>query len=235
MIEKPILFSGAMVRAILDGRKIQTRRIIKNQNLSGAPRSFKAYDLAEGGYGFENDDDIWKSPYGKPGDQLWVRETWRVGAWKKEGLVAVDYAADNFPREEWLKVTDSEQFERLSQQSTDDAIKANTPIINDRFHWEFGKAPTRWRPSIHMPRWAARIFLRVTDIRVERLQEITGADVFAEGVDNGKSNHTMGSRYENMQRMAFEDLWDSINGNREGCSWEDNPWVWVVEFERVTK
>lgn len=91
----------------------------------------------------------------------------------------------------------------------------------------------KWRPSIHMPRVAARIFLRVKDVRVERLTAITGKDVLAEGVDNGKSNPTMGERWENMQRMAFQELWDSINGKWPGCAWKDSPWVWVVSFERI--
>ena len=78
-----------------------------------------------------------------------------------------------------------------------------------------------------------RIFLRVTGVRVERLQEITGRSVLAEGVDNGKSNPTMGDRWENMQRMAFEVLWDSVYSSR-GYGWEQNPWVEVTEFERVT-
>lgn len=84
--------------------------------------------------------------------------------------------------------------------------------------------------GIHMPRWASRITLEVTGVRVERLQNISGRDVLAEGVDNGKSNPTMGMRWENMQLMAFEGLWVSINGAQ---SWEDSPWVWVVEFRRA--
>jgi len=95
-----------------------------------------------------------------------------------------------------------------------------------------GDVPLRWRPSIFMPRWASRITLEITGIRVERLQEITGRDVLAEGVDNGKSNPTMGVRWENMQRMAFEQVWNAINAKR-GYGWAVNPWVWVIAFRRV--
>ena len=95
----------------------------------------------------------------------------------------------------------------------------------------------KWRPSIHMPKEAARIFLRVTDVRVERLQEIDGRSVLAEGVDNGHSNPTMGKRWENMQLMAFSALWDSTikPADRDLYGWEANPWVWVIEFERISR
>lgn len=92
-----------------------------------------------------------------------------------------------------------------------------------------------WHPSIHMPKEAARIFLRVTDVRVERLQDISGHVVLAEGVDNGKSNPAMGIRWENMQRTAFSELWDSTISKKDlgKYGWNANPWVWVIEFERV--
>jgi hypothetical protein len=85
-----------------------------------------------------------------------------------------------------------------------------------------------WKPSIHMPRSASRILLEITGIRIERLQEISGQDVLAEGIDNGKSNAAMGRRWENMQIMAFRDFWNSIYSN-----WDANPWVWVVEFSNL--
>jgi hypothetical protein len=81
-----------------------------------------------------------------------------------------------------------------------------------------------------MPRWASRLALQITGIRAERVQDISGRDVLAEGVDNGKSNPTMGQRWENMQKMAYAELWDAINAKR-GHFWASNPWVWVIEFE----
>ena len=92
-----------------------------------------------------------------------------------------------------------------------------------------------WKPSIHMPKEAARIFLRVTDVRVERLQAISGYGVLAEGVDNRKSNPAMGIRWENMQRTLFQDVWNSTISKKDmdQYGWVANPWVWVIEFERV--
>ncbi len=99
------------------------------------------------------------------------------------------------------------------------------------------KSKPFWKPSVRMPKEAARLFLRVTDVRVELLRDITGRDALAEGVDNGRSNPTMGQRWENMQRMAFSDLWNSTikKADLPGCGWEANPWVWVIEFERISR
>ena len=93
----------------------------------------------------------------------------------------------------------------------------------------------RWRPSIHMPREAARLFLRVTGVRVERLKDIDGHGILKEGIDNGKSNPAMGTRWENMQSMAFAELWNNTikPSDRALYGWAANPWVWVIEFKRV--
>lgn len=95
----------------------------------------------------------------------------------------------------------------------------------------------RWRPSIHMPREAARLFLRVTGVRVERLKDIDGHGILKEGIDNGKSNPAMGTRWENMQSMAFAELWNNTikPSDRALYGWAANPWVWVIEFERISK
>lgn len=95
----------------------------------------------------------------------------------------------------------------------------------------------RWRPSIHMPREAARLFLRVTGVRVERLKDIDGHGILKEGIDNGKSNPAMGTRWENMQSMAFAELWNSTlkSADLPLYGWAANPWVWVIEFERISK
>ena len=95
----------------------------------------------------------------------------------------------------------------------------------------------RWRPSIHMPREAARLFLRVTGVRVERLKDIDGHGILKEGIDNGKSNPAMGTRWENMQSMAFAELWNSTlkPADLPLYGWAANPWVWVIEFERISK
>lgn len=225
MKERPILFSAPMVRAILDGTKTQTRRIVKSRpDKNMGPRCvLLPNELA----GEINAGDYTNCPYGHPGDRLWVRETWRIGAWdENRPAFAIDYQADGFCRREWLNVPDpmcddGELFNRLWQQSTDDAIKALGQ--QDRYQWEPGRSPCRWRPSIHMPRWASRITLEVTGVRVERLKDISGSDAVAEGVrsrlpDNG------------IAVSEYQDLWESINGPG---SWNANPWVLVVEFKVV--
>lgn len=178
MSEKPIIFSGPMVRAILAGTKTQTRRV--------DPKAVFDADLAR---------------Y-QPGDRLWVRETWKRDAWcgriiavdgtiKDLGLVSIHYAADA-----------SEQCRRYT---------ATPPEPSDH-----------WRPSIFMPRWASRITLEVTDVRAQRLQEISAEDAKAEGMESC-------TPYD-----QFRALWDSINGKRTGCAWGDNPWVWAYTFRRLT-
>lgn len=98
-------------------------------------------------------------------------------------------------------------------------------------------AGQKWKPSIHMPREAARLFLRVTGVRVERLKDIDGHGILKEGIDNGKSNPAMGTRWENMQSMAFAELWNSTlkSADLPLYGWAANPWVWVIEFERISK
>jgi hypothetical protein len=204
--ERPILFSGPMVRAILEGRKTQTRRVVK------PPRGKLVWDLSRAtnenvGYlkapFFHPDDEeelrgrIW-CPYGQEGDRLWVRETW---AWS-----GIDEIQDDV----WYRAS---------------------PINVD------GEWPpnVRWRPSIHMPRWASRILLEVTGVRVERVQDISGVDCLSEGFGPGGVNPKMGRRWASalcLGRDHFREAWDSINAKR-GFGWDANPWVWVVEFRKV--
>lgn len=209
--ERPILFSGPMVRAILEGSKTQTRRVIKPQPefsfgcwypCKGHKKALYYADHAQ----FRGAMPKEFSPYGKPGDRLWVRETWADMAELTNG----DYGR--------MAIYRDDNIERYG---------------NEDEYVDVTAASMLWRPSTHMPRWASRITLEITGIRVERLQEISGKDVLAEGVDNGKSNPTMGIRYENMQRMAFQELWQSTYGNRQFYAWSDNPWVFVIEFKRI--
>lgn len=250
MIEKPILFSGEMVRAILDDRKAQTRRVCKS------PKS-SLVDIQNGEWVVQDKSfftklDFWTfkretnknhrlygkqfacnsiaidsihCPYGQVGDRLWVRERWRVGAWDEDGTIAVDYKADGYSRKEWLKCPDEELFERLWIQSTHEAMASKLPMTGEgEYHWQPGESPCRWRPSIHLPRWASRITLEIVNIRVERLQEISEDDCVAEGVSPKPSK---------MAKACYELLWDCINAKR-GYSWESNPWVWVIEFKNIS-
>ncbi len=251
MKERPILFSAPMVRAILHGTKTQTRRVVK----------FKPWHQIEERddgtqwpwmHNNDRDADHWvPCPYGKPGDRLWVRETWRIGAWSEDsGSIAIDYQADGNNRREWLEVPDGDDFLRYWQQSTDDAIKFFGD--QDKYKWEPGQSPCRWRPSIHMPRFASRITLEITGVRVERLQDISKADSVAEGIERITSGLAKGGWYRGPLRgdsasiaqqaghdskiptahpgLAYQALWESINGPE---SWDANPWVWVVEFQPI--
>lgn len=196
--ERPILFSAPMVRAILEGRKTMTRRVVSprltpdgmwaRDDSRGCERLFRHGEVAPRGakpwwpIGGIN-GAISRCPYGVPGDMLWVRETWASDV---DGCPAgLSYRADHLdPRGDG---------------------PAN---------------PMRWRPSIFMPRWASRITLEVTGVRVERLQDITAGDAECEGVDAAHCGRI----------DAFERLWDSINSSR-GYGWTVNPWVWVVTFK----
>lgn len=228
---KPILFNTEMVRAILDGRKTVTRRVVNRDIINGCDIDVDGTLLKyENCYGdFIEPIKLCKH---KAGDVLYVRETWRVGAWNENGgLIAVDYLADGHSPKDWIQV-DSEAFEKYWVQSTNDAIAAGIKPDEDVvYHWERGKGPTRWRPSIHMPKEAARIFLKVTHVRIERLHEITEDQAEREGVLYEPATGELGAR------KLFQTLWNSTINKSEldRFGWDANPWVWVIEFERCEK
>jgi len=224
---KPIIFSTEMVKAILKEQKTQTRRVIKDganrtpQNI-GREKFYKMVNALNNkpffGAGFYKDSDVFeckgeiltdavyfKCPY-KPGDVLYVKETWG-------------------------KDENGEYVYRTNYGTTE----------ND----SFPPSMFKWKPSIHMPREAARIFLKVTNVRVERLQDITEEDAIAEGIswldeacysNNGwtPTLYDPDSGGSPVFRDGFAALWDNLNAKR-GYSWESNPWVWVYEFERISK
>lgn len=199
MKERPILFNGDMVRAILGGRKTQTRRAVKTWKDGRLPNFVTG--AREGA-----------CPYGQPGDRLWVRESWSGEHWlsnvkPSERLgVANQHRLASFPPETWY----------WADGSPDDG------------DWE------KPRPSIHMPRWASRITLEITDVRVERLQDISEDDAKAEGVepklDGYKCYDIDKMGFYSCAISSFDSLWSSINGPD---NWDANPWVWVVEFKRL--
>ena len=216
MTERPILFSGPMVRAILDGHKTQTRRVISTQPDAEGWRTdghgaWYPYTETSGTWGIGVPGDLISCPYGAPGDRLWVRETW--SPWS--GVVDCGEAAklrDARAQMPWACILYGADRAWSKQQPADNGGK--------------------WRPSIHMPRWASRLTLAVTAVRVERLQAITEEDALAEGVSPApfcKSGRPPGLEHVE----AYEDLWTAINGKR--APWARNPWVWVVEFTRVTE
>lgn len=226
MTEHPILFSGPMVRAILAGRKTQTRRVVKPQPSGATPGVYA--DLYNHGpeWAFWLPDyrmtepRTWRCPYGTPGDsRLWVRETW---------CEAVDPLTSQFydPPRALYAADGHEVF-------LDDGDGGHT--------WnKDGTMRSPWKPSIHMPRWASRLTLEVTGVRVERLQAIGVDDVLAEGLDFEGEHAEAFSASERLvhafgaprpaEVYAFALGWDTINGKRPGCRWDDDPWVWVLTF-----
>jgi hypothetical protein len=204
--ERPILFSGEMVRAILDGTKTMTRRICKHPPTES---TFDSEGMAmfadEGGellYGPTYAD--WFSPYSGV-ERLWVKET----------FAPMDYG--NAPS----KI-------QLIEYKAGCAVEAkNYPERPVGF--EPGKIHT-WKPSIFLPRWASRITLEVKEVRVERLNEITVEDARREGCTKIQCN--CGDCIDSTEIGTFQDLWDSINGKR-GYGWSENNWVWVISFRRI--
>lgn len=220
----PILFSTDMVQAIIAGKKMQTRRMVKKQpNIKATHFEYSpAWKLKPWVAEFQYHDspcweitDNYKCPYGEPGDVLWVRETWTKGCeWDGTGAqppLRYYYRANN----DWKGL---------------DWWHEKTDTISD--------SPS-WKPSIHMPKAAARIWLEITDIRVVRLQDITEEDAIAEGIEGmevAEDGHlvmkwrdytsTDGWYYNLVE--SFKSLWFSINGPD---SWANNPWLWVVSFK----
>ncbi|WP_121497089.1 hypothetical protein [Pseudomonas aeruginosa] len=215
MKERPILFNDQMVRAILEGRKTVTRRVVKPApvgDLKWNQRSMNTGIV----HNWTDDLRMYECPYGQPGGQLWVRETWQYADWTEEGEPYIRYQADgarvlheDFPIE-WAP-----RIEREWVELSDPANYAIDGRAADR----------RWRPSIHIPRWASRILLEITDVRVERLQDITPNQCIAEGAWREKDKE-LGRGQEAI--AAFADLWRSTGGD-----WDANPWVWCVSFRRV--
>jgi hypothetical protein len=243
MTERPILFQGEMVRAILDGRKTQTRRVMKPQP-STVDDAGRWYRMKSGGESLMT--SAYPCPYGAPGDTLWVRESLYIwGRWRKDGL-----------RKNGLP---SWRFEEVGQRADPDPDPGLIGSAHVRHLLKF------WlRPSIHMHRWASRITLRITDIRVERLQDITEDDARAEGCEarpfpgpwwqgyrdlgDGELIHqqAIGETapdwmiepkrmpptpwLDRSARDDFRSIWMGLHGPD---AWDANPWVWVISFERV--
>ena len=189
MKERPILFSGPMVRAILEGRKTMTRRVVKPGEMLTPAQVEREVNGGTGAI---------RCPYGKPGDRLWVRETIELRTILGNNFPSPVYVADG------------------SHVVVDGGKKASNHAFIRR----------RVTPSIHMPRWASRITLEVTGVRVERLQDISEADAKAEGSPLA----ACGAPQDGSHKAGFADIWASIHGT----AWDANPFVWVIEFRRVS-
>lgn len=219
MIERPILFSAPMVRALLDGTKTQTRRPVTRLSGFGPITEFQASDTAGYAWMFRDKWALWNDisasqllgccPYGTPGDRLWVRETFQPML--AEG---VDFRAANWETGEGYAPR---------YTATEGATEWIDPDDN---------ISSACKPSIHMPRWASRITEEITGVRVERLQDISEADALAEGIQqlNGRFTFNGGLHESRTAVESFRALWEYINGAE---SWDANPWVWAVEFRRL--
>lgn len=240
MKERPILFSGPMVCAILAGQKTVTRRVLKPQPVRSLPHTetieqeghdpldihhplgwrWKTGFAADEGGGVSALADRWTCPFGNVGDRLWVRETWRTDELATTHVDGIRFRADDA----FVEIANTREAADLWVDAHDN-----------------GKHGTDWRPSIFMRPWMCRLKLEVTGVTVERLQSITNEQAVAEGTPcwicgrtiDGLSENDCACFHNNEARDSFEALWESINGERPGCAWKDNPWVWSVSFKPV--
>ena len=208
---RPILMSGPMVRACLDGTKSQTRRVIKEARDIGARCTDEVRPFGGGSYYICAHDGThmigeFRCPYGQPGDYLYVREAFIAG--KGVGGYQAGVDPDKHP---------------------------DGPTVDCVYRATYDGGAGPWSPSIHMPRWASRLTLRITDVRVERLQDISEADAQAEGAarlvmdDEGKFYE----RDDGTYRMGFYGVWEHLNAKR--APWDSNPWVWCLSFFAIRK
>lgn len=241
MRERPILFNAEMVNAILSGRKTQTRRIIKLDHERGMVNP-----VVRGRNGEISSITCRLAPMlcplGKPGDQLWGREAYRMAR-------SLDTHSPSKVAELSLNAGYKNPWAPIQLEADGTRIGKWTGFDTPPVITEAGKL----RPSLHMPRWASRINLLITGVRVEQLQDISEQDAMAEGItakdviietryEGGGHVEITAERfffvggddegYESAEE-AFAELWDSIYGQKEGENWQANPWVWVIEFELI--
>lgn len=217
--ERGLIFNGEMVRAILDGRKTQTRRIIKDWTV-GRDSISKFIQIGKKFIGCYPEDvpELIREccPYGVPGDRIWVRETFQGPLFDFEQMEAYQEDSSKFKKPEFCVY-------KADGKPAPEFFDAD-----DNLH-------CGWRPSIHMPRWASRITLEITGVRVEQLKSIREEEARSEGVARlregfWKHYQPGWTQHQLSARGSFATLWDSIYGSGE---WERNPWVWVVEFNRI--
>lgn len=205
---RPILFSAPMVRALLAGTKTQTRRLVKPQDRLRQGKD----DLGRPGVEYLNEWGSWqpwvnnaktlRCPYGKPGDLLWVRETWAV----------------------------STIYDGVSPR--------DVPQCGVRYAASEERLGIKDRPSIFMPRWASRLTLEITEVRVQRLEDISEQDAIAEGVVKIRDcchvirdvDYDLVGLCHTSPITPYAKLWDTLNGDKPGMAWADNPWVWALTF-----
>jgi len=235
MKERPILFNTANVRVILDGRKTMTRRVIKwdIKLLAVYPDRVEAHFIKDDMAHFCN-DFLSHCPYGQVGDRLWVRETFVLESDAEYGYSEDEIKRIGVDKPIKSEISDGDYYHLIPHYRATEPEPNIVPPWVDDFDDK-----TRWTPSIFMPRWASRLTLEITGVRVERVQEITEEDAIKEGAPagyisayptifhKGQPNYTETPKD---YRMGFQRLWNSLNAKR-GYGWDTNPWVWVIEFK----
>jgi hypothetical protein len=198
--ERGMIFNDEMVRAILEGRKTQTRRPVKNVRADNCLVISKPTKKRNGVYTHVMDaPEHGLCPFGNVGDRIWVRETFNA-FWLDDDVI----------------------------QEIKDGVSLASELCDYKADYSDSSKPSEgWTPSIHMPRWASRILLEITDVRVERLHDMSEADAKAEGASPATYKITPP---EAVYRVGFGDIWRGIYGQE---NWLSNPWVWVIEFKRI--
>lgn len=226
MKKRPILFRGEMVEAILAGKKTQTRSPVRWRSKraeevdDGESEGNLLFETPGGGwwpfYVYDGMEVPLSCPYGAPGERLWVKETFRPWWDENELYCCIQYRADNGLMKP--KISDINIGERFQEECE----ATRRPQVDGN------KIP--WKPSIFMPRWACRITLEITGVRVEQLSEISEKDCWREGFRpvSGAHGNVVGLNPNGRQR--FQTYYENINGPG---SWEKNPWVWVIDFKRI--
>lgn len=222
MKEHPILFSGEMVRAILDGRKTQTRRVIVPQleyvSVKGTSEPYCKMWLWAGKKSDKSYTTLYfltqRCPYGQRGDRLWVRETFSLMCHQADPQC-------------WCETDEQKKRNHYFEYKAD----TGNPYPGE---WDaddargYDDAP-KWHPSIHMPRAASRIMLEIVGVRVQRLADISEDEAKAEGVNPSESEF---GGFAEPHVICYMNLWNNINAKR-GYGWDKNPWVWVIDFKRI--
>ena len=243
MSSKPILFNTEMVKAILDGRKTQFRILVNASNdytyyASGINKTAVSSNFNNFEAIFVLPKDKWKNSvtpkleyfpsHYNDSDILFVQEDWKVGGWNNTSF-AFDHSCEPFDKS-WHTPPSKEHFSGLLRITLNELETMKYPNNNGEYKWEKFKSPLKMMDKSTMQYWMARIFLKVTNVRVERLQDISSIGYEKEGFDF--SNYNTFTNIEDMKNWWIK-LWNSTA--KDGYKWEDNPYVFVYEFERIEK
>lgn len=217
MSDRPIIMSGESVRAIMAGIKTQFRQVMPKKSFGWWNAC--GLEVGDDGYPMVEDDYCIECRLPSPhevGDTLWVRETWRPWSWREDHPIHIQYKADSAIGV--CDVDDEDWYERIAVEATKACAKAGLPHDGEGYRWPDGKCPLPWRSPLFLPRAGSRLSLLVTEVRAQRVQDISDKDARAEGMESC-------TPYD-----QYRVLWDRINGKKHPYS--SNPWVWAYTFEK---